>query len=84
MTISNEHDLIEMAPLTPGERFQNWLALQGIGESVRERSLYQPEPPPGLWMWINGATAIATVIGAGYVLWQVIAHGVPALLHIAV
>ena len=44
--------------LTPGEKFQNWLAERGFAERVRPRDIHQPEPPAGLWIWVNGAIAV--------------------------
>ena len=85
MTGNNQHDVIEVNQgLTPGEQFQNWLSRHGIGEAVRPRDLYQPEPPPGLWILVNGATAIVAIGFTCYFFWLVAAHAIPALVHLAV
>lgn len=76
------NDVIELAAgLTPGEHFQNWLACRGIGEPVGERTLYQPEPEPGLWILVNGAVALGTVSAAGYLAWAITANGISLLMR---
>jgi hypothetical protein len=80
--MEKQKDVIELADgLTPGEQFQNWLAKKGIGEPVGERTLYQPEPPPGVWIMVNGGIAFCTMAIAGYLLWQVATKTIPAITH---
>lgn len=65
--------------LTPGERFQNWLAGRGLWERVPPRDLHHPEPPPGLWSVMNGVTVIAAIAGLVCVLWLTLFRVIPIL-----
>lgn len=65
--------------LTPGERFQNWLAWHGLGAPVRARDFHHPEPPSGLWSMVNGAIALGAFAVLCAILWLAVFHALPAL-----
>lgn len=65
--------------LTPGERFQNWLARQGLCKPVRARDFHHPEPPAGLWSVVNGAMTVGAVAAMCVILGLAIFHALPAI-----
>lgn len=66
--------------LTPGERFQNWLASHSLWQPVRVRDFHHPEPPSGLWSMVNGAIALSALAFLCGVLWLAIFHALPAIV----
>lgn len=65
--------------LTPGERFQNWLARQGLWKPVRIRDFHHPEPPAGLWSMVNGIVALCAFAILCGILWAAVFRALPAL-----
>lgn len=65
--------------LTPGERFQTWLAAHGLWEPVRARNFHHPEPPSGLWSMVNGAISLSAFMVLCGILWAAVFHALPAL-----
>lgn len=66
--------------LTPGEKAQNWLAKRGVGESVQARDFENPEPPAGLWSWLNGAVVIVCLLAFVAMIAFVVLDVIPALM----